>query len=89
MLGLLIPAIGTIGLPLLEKLWKNSPEWIDLIKEAVAGIPIAVAAISNLIRGQDEGRDWTADELRVLLAEARGVHDAIQATGSAVKSDTN
>lgn len=79
--GLLIPAIGEIGFPLLKKLLKVDPEWLEVIEDAIRNVPTAVAAIRNLIKGQQEGKDWTADELRTMLAEARELHDAIQATG--------
>lgn len=80
--GLVIPAIGQMAMPLVEKLWKNSPEWIDVIQQAVAGVPAAVSAIASLIKGYEAGVDFTPDELRTKLAEARGVHEAIQASGT-------
>lgn len=79
--ALVLPEIGKIALPFLAKLWKNSPEWIDVIQAAVEGVPDAVRVIKNLINGWEKGREWTPDELRASLLEARGLHDAIQATG--------
>lgn len=80
-IALIASGVAELGLPLLKQLLGSGKleKWFDIIEQAVAGIPKAIAAVKKLEDWQSSGYTPSNAELDALLDESTDLHDRIQA----------